>query len=216
MVGGTPLESIDIQLSPGKNRNRFSRDKVITIRSDKMEDALNMIENDIGNEMTRNFVELFKKNIILELERLPSSKSSARLDGKATSLRKEIIDSITPIKLKRDSEGNLNATFSITHKLAYALDQGTGIYGPEGKPISAKKGYMFIPGDEFARDYYMRKFKKSGMSEVDAKRQITKMVRARRMTSERIPQMTRVARAKGVSEAQKGVSEAYANIQRKR
>lgn len=69
------------------------------------------------------FANVYKNAIALRLRSISASKNSL-ITGE--SLREEIISSMSPV-----IETENGASFSISHPLSIALDQGTGMYNPE-------------------------------------------------------------------------------------
>jgi len=142
VFGGTPIEVINDQLKKGH---------VITVsKNQDMKKVYEAIVKTVGNEVIQDFAKQFRENIILQLKTMPvSKKTSTRVRKSGGTLREEIIAGISTIKYSNYG-GKYKAEFEVKHDLAVALDGGTGIYGPEKAPITAKnRKYMFIPGEEF-------------------------------------------------------------------
>jgi hypothetical protein len=140
----------------------------------------NQIIKKFGKDEIVSFRNLLIQSLIKELRSLPPSRHYGLLkymkgaSSKSLPLREQIIQSIQDANPEDKTgisaaDGKFTMTVEIPHELAAALNDGTGIYGPNHQPITpVNKKYMFIPGDDFAKGYYMSKYKKMGLSAADA------------------------------------------------
>ena len=140
MIGGSARQTVEAQMTAGN-------ETIIIRNQSDLNEVLSTLTKQVGTEEAKNFMELFRNNIIYQLQSLPVSP--AKFQSPEGPLREQIIDSISDIKQSTDSEGNIKFSFEIDHDLAIALDQGTGIFGEKGAPITVQNKYMFIPGDAY-------------------------------------------------------------------
>lgn len=159
----------------------LNKNEPITVTRDMLDDTLNKIIEIKGLEEVKKFREILKKSLIIELRSLPPSKSYGMLKfmtAKTKPLREQIIDAINEsfekaekYPYKYDANGKLVIPIKITHPLVVALNDGTGIYGPNKQVIRPRnKKYMFIPGVQYAEKYYMTKYSRQKKSDFEAKR----------------------------------------------
>jgi hypothetical protein len=133
-----------------------------------------------GEEELVNFRLKIIRNLVKQLESISARKTYALekylKEGSSKPLRLQIIDailkdnSVEGANVVEGADGKLTMRIYLNHDLAVALNDGTGVYGREGKEIVPKeKTYMFIPGGQYAKGYFMRKYEKMGLSAADAK-----------------------------------------------
>ena len=127
----------------------------ITINVSDIGDAntkLKHVQEQIAAQIVKDFAIDFKKNLIMQLLDIKAASKTAAAFGtpysQSGSLSEQIIASIGDIKFYGPEKKMIK--IEIDHPLAYALDKGTGIYGPEGTAITPKnRKYMFIPLEGF-------------------------------------------------------------------
>jgi hypothetical protein len=145
----------------------LKNDKTLFIPSRLLNTTIDKAKGVIAKEFTEEFAKQFEKNIKFQLDSI-EKRPKIKLDvhGNRGSLREEIKKSIKlEIDRGQDGDAKLTATITIDHPLAHALNDGTGIYGARGVPITAKtRRYMFIPGVEFAQNLRLRQLRKQGVN----------------------------------------------------
>jgi hypothetical protein len=114
----------------------------------EINDVIKKVVGKVGREEVLEFMRLFKNNIEKQLDMISSG-------GQLTN---EIKRSISRPKVGWEA-GKLKASLIIDHPLAIAINDGTGIYGPENTPITPKnRKVMFIPKHKL-KFYYMNRVK---------------------------------------------------------
>jgi hypothetical protein len=115
----------------------------------EINDVIKKVVNNVGKEEVSSFMGLFKENIIKQLKMISTHKAGLS-DDIISSISKPIIGW---------TGGKLKASLIIDHPLAIAINDGTGIYGPEHTPITPKsRKVMFIPRHKL-KHYYLNKVK---------------------------------------------------------
>jgi hypothetical protein len=96
------------------------------------------------------FMNTYRDNIIAQLKMINRAPHEASLTG-------QIINSISKPVIKFEG-GALKVSMSIDHPLASALNDGTGIYGPNHTMITPKsRQVMFIPLEKLKFYYQQNK-----------------------------------------------------------
>ncbi|TRZ83631.1 hypothetical protein D4R86_00405 [bacterium] len=167
----TPITELNAYVGAGK--------QIVVKRADLPKVMDKIVEN-YGLDEIYNFKELLKKALIIELRSLPPSKQYALnnyVTGKTKSkpLREEIIDAIEKgfaeaKRFQKNSLDDFNLKITIRHPLAVALNDGTGLFNKDNPHLitPVNKEYMFIPGVQYAKKYFMRKYKSQGKTKFEA------------------------------------------------
>ena len=140
------LEEFGIEVTKSKRKV----DTYVIDDISELNDVIRKIAGKVGREEILEFMRLFKDNLEKQLRMISSSGEGGLAD--------EIIRSISRPKVGWEG-GKLKASMSISHPLAAAINDGTGIYGPERTPITPKnRKVMFIPKHKL-KHFYLNKLK---------------------------------------------------------
>lgn len=172
MVQITPISELNVQVAAGKQ---------IVVKRKDLPKVLDKIVENYGIEEIYNFKELLKKALIIELRSLPPSKRYAlnkfvsNEDDKSRPLREQIIDAIErgfaeAKRFETKSLDDFNLKIVIRHPLIVALNDGTGLYNKKNPHLitPVNKEYMFIPGVQYAKKYFMRKYAAQGKTKFES------------------------------------------------
>lgn len=141
--GGTPIEDYDFQVEQLDFSTSYKKNTITVDRKD-LDKAMEAVIKKISKTMAYDFATKFRENIIFQLKAM-----SHKGETYGPSLREQIIKSITDVELEK-SGSKMSYSFEITHGLAKALNDGTGIHGDKHQMITpTNRKYMFIPGEQY-------------------------------------------------------------------
>ena len=182
MVGSTiatPISAIELCLDKGDP---------IYVSTRNLKEVTQKITEYFGRKELLKFKKILIREIIRELRSLPPSRQygmNKYLRQSEKPLREQIIDAVkvgaekydekTIEKMLHFKDGKISLKLTIDHPLVQVLE-----YGTKGMTIRpANKKYMFIPGPEYAENFYKRKYgDKSSIRFTNAKK---RMVHAKAM-----------------------------------